>query len=103
MDDQNANREGRGGVNELYDFVVDQESFIAFVTALADERQAAQELEKRDPIMYMDGALGWANCDIQSFLYNCLDYFEKKPFSQPEKEPSWRMFADFLHRGKIIE
>ena len=89
---------------ELLDQVKDRQSFVAFVRALAEEREAAQEIERQHPDRYMvDGAFDWKNAEISPFLHACLDYFEDKPFHKPEKEPSWKMFADFLYFGKIIE
>jgi len=89
---------------ELLDKVVDRDSFIAFVEALAAERAEAMELEKADPKFYcLDGAFNWKNADISSYLYAALSYFHERPLSKPEKTPSWRMFADFLWCGKIIE
>jgi hypothetical protein len=91
-------------VYELLEKVCDQPSFIAFVRELADEREAAAEIERAYPERYMvDGAHDWKNADIESFLYAALDYFEDKPFHKPEAAPSWRMFAEFLWCGKIIE
>jgi hypothetical protein len=89
---------------ELLQRVTDRDSFIAFVKALADERAEAAEVERADPQRYtLDGAHDWKNGDIEGFLYAALDYFSPKPFHRPETEPSWRMFADFLWCGKIIE
>jgi hypothetical protein len=89
---------------ELLDRVHDRDSFVAFVRALAKEREEAEEIERANPQTYMvDGAYNWKNAHIASFLYAALDYFRDKPFSKPESEPSWRMFADFLYCGKIIE
>jgi hypothetical protein len=89
---------------DLLDSVNDRDSFIAFVEALAAEREHAAEIERENPTAYsIDGALDWKNADIASFPYAALDYFTKKPFHTPETEPSWRMFADFLYCGKIIE
>lgn len=91
-------------LEELLERVCDRKSFIAFVRALADERSQAAEIERNNPQVYsVDGAHNWKNGDIDGFLYAALDYFEPKPFHQPETEPSWRMFADFLWCGKIIE
>jgi hypothetical protein len=82
----------------------DRESFVAFVRALASEREAAQEIERQHPNRYIvDGAFNWKNADIGPFLYACLDYFTDKPLHKPESKPSWRMFAEFLYFGKIIE
>ena len=89
---------------ELLDQVHDRDSFIAFVRALAEERDKAEGIERASPQSYLvDGASNWKNADIASFLYAALNYFVDKPFSKPESEPSWRMFADFLYCGKIIE
>ena len=84
--------------------VRDRETFVAFVRALAAEREEAEKLEKENPQAYMvDGAHNWKNADIASYLYAALDYFEEKPLHRPECEPSWHMFAAFLYCGKIIE
>jgi hypothetical protein len=83
--------------------VRDLPTFRRFVEALAAERSEAQELEADASNYKLGGAHGWQNGDIASYLYACLDYFSTKPFHQPEAEPSWRMFADFLYFGKIIE
>jgi hypothetical protein len=89
---------------ELLDQVQDRESFIRFVRALAEERDAAEATERSEPKKYvLDGAANWKNGDVASFLYGALDYFSEKPFHSPEKNPSWKMFADFLYHGKIIE
>jgi hypothetical protein len=89
---------------ELLDAVVDRDTFVAFVHALADERARAAEIEKANPkACCVDGALGWKNGDIAGFLYAALDYFTEKPFHKPDREPSWRMFAEILWCGKIIE
>ena len=89
---------------ELLTKVQDRESFIAFVRALAAEREDAERIEDENPQSYMvDGAHDWKNGDIASFLYAALDYFEEKSFHRPEDVPSWKMFAEFLYCGKIIE
>ncbi|WP_246114854.1 hypothetical protein [Rubripirellula tenax] len=44
------------------------------------------------------------NGDIQSYLYASLDYFAEGPLKDPPAtEPSWKMLAEFLWCGKIIE
>jgi hypothetical protein len=84
--------------------VVDRDSFIAFVTALAAERQSAEELEKDNPERYRWApARDWNNGTISSFLYAALAYFRGGPFHKPEEVPSWKMFAEFLYFGKIYE
>lgn len=89
---------------ELLAIVNDRDSFIAFVEALAAEREAAAAIERANQDMYViDGPNNWKNADIASFLYAALDYFEDKPLHKPEVVPSWQMFAHFLWCGKIIE
>ena len=89
---------------ELLDHVRDRDSFIAFVRALALEREEAEQIERDDPETYsVDGANNWKNGDIASYLFAALDYFTDKPLHTPESEPSWGMFAEFLYFGKIIE
>lgn len=89
---------------ELLDKVVDQQSFVAFVWALADEREQAENMEREQPVLYsLSGALNWQNGDIPSFLGAALNLLEKKDDSEPDEQPSWKLFADFLYHGKIIE
>jgi hypothetical protein len=89
---------------QLLDRVVDRDSFIEFARALADERKEAEQEEQHDPARFqLGGALEWQNGLVSSFLYGALSYFSEKPLHTPEKNPSWKMFADFLYHGKIIE
>ena len=43
---------------DLLDSVSDRDSFIAFVQALADEREAAEHMERSDPVRYQLGGGG---------------------------------------------
>lgn len=90
---------------DLLDRVADRASFIAFVTALAAEREHAEKIENANPKSYIvDGALDWKNGDIPNFLYAALEYFTDGPLRAPiPDQPNWKMFADFLYCGKIIE
>ena len=92
-------------VFEHLENVKDKETFIAFVRALAEEREQAQELERENPVRYqLGGALDWQNGDIASYLWAALQYFEPAPYREPVKEePTWKGFAKFLYMGKIYE
>lgn len=91
-------------LEELIELVKDKESFIQFVEAMAEEREESEKLERDNPEKYLlDGANGWKNGDISGYLWASLGYFEKGPYHKPEIEPSWRMVAEFLYFGKIIE
>ena len=92
-------------VSEYLENVKDKETFIAFVQALAEERERAQELERENPVRYqLGGALDWQNGDIARYLWAALECFEPRPFYEPVKdEPTWKGFAEFLYMGKIYE
>ncbi len=87
----------------LLELVHDRNSFVAFVEALANERDAAELLDRSEPVKYqLGGALGWQNGDISNFLFAALNCFEH-PDNCSSVEPSWQLFAEFLYFGKIYE
>lgn len=80
---------------ELLDRVIDRKSFIEFVTALAEEREEAEQMERDEPVRYrLGGAHNWHNGSISSFHYASLAYFDSKRFSEPEAAPSWKVLAE---------
>ncbi len=82
--------------------VQDKQSFIEFVTALAQESEHA--IKQATHGHQLDADLGWKNVDVSNYLYAALDCFESRPLEdQSFDSPSWRMFAEFLYYGKIIE
>ena len=88
---------------ELLDHVNDRDSFVAFVEALAADRQRAEAMERADPVGYqLGGALVWQNGDISGFLSAALNCFDH-PENRAATESSWRLFAEFLYFGKIYE
>ncbi|WP_439606049.1 hypothetical protein [Hydrogenophaga sp.] len=81
--------------------VNDRSSFIVFARALAKERECAAALEVQDSAGYqVEGALGWKNADISSFIYAGLSAFMGLPESAP---PTWADVAQFLYLGKELE
>jgi hypothetical protein len=92
-------------VFECLESVKDKETFIAFVSALAEEREAAEKIERENSDKYRwGGAMNWQNQDISSFLFAGLECFEDKPLSPAiSDEPTWKGFAKFLYFGKIYE
>lgn len=85
----------------LLESVQDRDSFVRFAEALAKERERAAKLERDEPSRYcLDGALGWKNADISSFLYAGLSRLEMTPGSE---KVAWKVFADFLYHGKVVE
>lgn len=94
-------RQRTKSLETLLDEVACRDSFIAFARALARERESAAALEMRDRVRHqVDGALGWKNADIASFVYAGLSAFEELPDSA---QPTWASIAEFLYRGKIVE
>jgi hypothetical protein len=89
---------------ELRPKVTDRDSFLAFVTALAAEREEAERMERDEPKRYqLGGANDWQNSTISSFLGAALVYFQPTSLRKPDDTPSWKMMADFLYYGKIYE
>lgn len=84
----------------LLEEVCDQRSFVLFARALAKEREKAQEIEAYESDHHrLNGALGWNNGDIASFIFSGLSVFEND-----ENQPaSWADFARFLYMGKELE
>ncbi len=90
--------------DDLLEQVTDKQTFINFIQALAEKRERAQEIEnKHSNVHIMDGALGWENGDIPSFLSAAFECFVAQPVPYSEQNPSWKMFAEFLYFGKIYE
>jgi hypothetical protein len=88
-------------IDTLLSEVKDKSSFIVYARALAKERERAAALEVRDPARYLvDGALGWKNADISSFIYAGLSAFEDSPESE---HCTWGAMARFLYLGKELE
>ena len=88
-------------IEALLEAVSDRDSFVRFTKALAKEREVAMRLERNDPTYYcLEGALGWKNADIASFLYAGLLGLEPGPDSEVA---TWKTLGNFLYYGKIIE
>lgn len=86
---------------QLLGEVVDRETFVDFVLALAAERERAEKLERENPQRYcIDGALGWKNADVSAYLHASLSGLEGEPQSL---QPSWYEFARILYSGKVYE
>jgi hypothetical protein len=84
--------------------VTDRKSFIEFVTALAEEREEAERMEREEPSRYqLGGAHNWQNSSISSFLHAALACFDAHQASKSGEVPDWQTFATFLYSGKIYE
>ena len=89
------------------DAVCDEETFIAFVAALAADRGDEVAKEKVSPSSpYGPGANGWENGTIEGFLdgaaawaaasKNGLEFYRKS-------DNPWKRCADIIYMGKIYE
>ena len=89
------------------DVVCDEASFVAFLAALAADREDEIRKEKIKPSSpHGPGSNGWENPIVETFLgqaviwadasVNGLRYYEKP-------QNPWKRCADILYAGKIYE
>lgn len=96
-------------LDEQLERVTDQESFLAFMRALAQDRRSAAEAESKNaasPYGYGPDAGGWENTSIESFLEAAIAWAEDSNFGLKQglaPVSPWRKFAVFLYCGKIYE
>lgn len=94
-------------VYELVEKVVDEATFIDFVSALAEEWETAQYHEAADPASpYGLGALGWENPSLGRFLEAAASWGEASAEGLEGYEPPanpWRRVAHMLCAGKYYE
>jgi hypothetical protein len=87
--------------------VRDLDTFLAFATALAEDRRASAAAEKKNPSSpYGPAAFGWVNVTIEDFLESAVAWAESTRMGEGQglpSGPSWRAFAVFLYCGKIYE
>ena len=94
-------------LNSKLDTVSDEDSFIAFLQALAEDRENEVEKEKRAPSSpYGPGANGWENGKIEAFLGAAAGWATGSknglPLYQKPENP-WKRCADIIYMGKIYE
>ena len=89
------------------DAVHDRDSFLAFVAALVEDREASVAAEQVSPSSpYGPDAGGWENITIESFLFAALRWAESTGMGESQGlpgGPSWQAFAAFLICGKGYE
>ena len=91
----------------LLDQVCDEDSFVAFLSALAADRADEVVKEKMNPSSpYGPGANGWENGTIEAFLESAVAWAEaSRNGLAVYKTPTnpWKRCADILYMGKIYE
>ncbi len=93
--------------DELLDLVKDEQSFLAFAEALAQDRAASVVAEQQQPSSpYGPDAGGWENSSIEHFLESAVAWARSTDFGKTQglaANNPWRQFAEFLYCGKIYE
>ena len=87
--------------------VLDEETFLEFLLALRDDREASVAQEKVTPSSpYSPEARDWENTTIERFLDNAVrwarDSVNGNPFHTRPDNP-WRLCADILYAAKGYE
>ena len=95
-------------LDELLEQVDSKETFLRFLSALAADWYASQEMEARSPSSpYGPLANGWENPDIGRFLEAMVDWTRTRSAMTGEpsvpEEPSWKTFAAMFAAGKVYE
>lgn len=87
--------------------VTDEESFVAFIAALADDRAdevKKEKLSRSSP--YGPGANGWANGSIETFLEAAAAFaqdWKRNPAGLPKSDNPWKRCARIIYAGKYYE
>jgi hypothetical protein len=93
--------------HELLEAVVDEASFLKFVVALREDREAevsAQKIKNVDS--FGRGPNDWENHTIEAFLEAASSWAEDSDFGKTQgltDANPWKKFAVFLYCGKIYE
>lgn len=91
----------------LADAVTDEESFLQFILALADDWNEEQDMEKRNPSsQYGPGTLGWENGSVGTFLDAAASWGMASIHGLPDNprtQNPWSRAAKILHAGKFYE
>lgn len=94
-------------LHELEDKVVDEESFIEFVKALAKDLDDENEKEAVNPSSpYGSGVNGWENKDLSNFLWTMSHWADTSKNNLPyykKPENPWQRMANILSAAKIYE
>jgi len=94
-------------LNHLLNQVDSEESFLAFVASLAEDRTKAVQAEKERPSSPFGADAGaWENTSIEGFLESASAWAESTNFGLTQRHRAdnpWKRFARFLYAGKVYE
>jgi len=87
-------------LTQAWKAVHDEESFLQFLLALRDHREASIEQEKKTPSSpWGPGALGWENTTIERYFDTAVQWARDSVNGNPHyKRPDdpWKRVADIL-------
>ena len=92
---------------EKVEAVSDEDSFVSFLIALAEDRAEETKKEKDNPSSpYGPGANGWENDCIETFLESAAAFsidWKKNPEGLPKSDNPWKRCARIIYAGKYYE
>lgn len=92
---------------DLLDTVNDEDSFLDFLDAMAEEFAKSQAVEAKVPSPpFSQGAMGWENSRIDTFLDAAIRGAEqtaKLPDWKNKDDNVWRRCAEIIYFGKVYE
>jgi hypothetical protein len=94
-------------LEQAVETVVDEESFLQFLLALRDDREASVAAEEASPSSpYGPDAGGWENTTIERFLDTAVRWARdsvngNQNYVKPDNP--WRRVADILIAAKVYE
>lgn len=92
---------------EIIETVSDEDSFVAFLMSLAEDRAKAVKIEKNNPSSpYGSGVTGWQNISIEAFLESAASFaidWKNNPKGLPNNDNPWKRCARIIYAGKHYE
>ena len=89
------------------DAIADEDGFVAFIAALAADRDDEVRKEKqRSSPPYGPGANGWENGSIEAYLGAAAAFaqdWKRNPEGLPKSDNPWRRCARIIYAGKHYE
>lgn len=91
----------------ILESVADEQSFLRFLQALAEDWDDEQKQESTTPSSpYGFGANGWENSTISAFLHAAVSWGDAsvanlKSYEKPDNP--WKRAAQIIYMGKIYE
>jgi hypothetical protein len=88
---------------ELADAVVDEASFVRFLSALSRDFAEGRKIAPAAEVRFGLGARGWENVTVDSFLEAATAWATDTPAARATLENPWHRAAAILLAGKSYE